>query len=94
MFTPIGFMSNLGQMIPQVGVSVVAPYIGSYAQIYGDTYQSTVREIAAKKFRVELQDVTPKMMIDVIEKGEDKQAVAAMSSSAGAALDYHRCRQS
>jgi len=88
MFTPIGFMSNLGQMIPQVGVSVVAPYIGSYAQIYGDTYQSTVREIAAKKFRVELQDVTPKMMIDVIEKGEDKQAVSAMSSTAGAALDY------
>ena len=88
MFTPIGFMSNLGQMIPQVGVSVVAPYIGSYAQIYGDTYQSTVREIAAKKFRVELQDVTPKMMIDVIEKGEDEQAVSAMSSAAGAALDY------
>jgi len=88
MFTPLGFMQNLGQFMPQVGVSVVAPFIGSYAQIYGDTYHSTLKEIAAKKNQIPLQDVTPNMMIDVIEKGEDEQAVAAISSSAGASLDF------
>ena len=88
MFTPLGFMQNLGQFMPQVGVSVVAPFIGSYAQIYGDTYHSTLKEIAAKKNQIPLQDVTPNMMIDVIENGEDEQAVAAISSSAGASLDF------
>ena len=87
MFTPLGFTKLLGAQLPNLGVSVVLPVVGSYAQIYGDTYMTTLEQLAAKKFKVEAAEVTPDMMIDLIERGEDGMANSELSSAAGASLD-------
>lgn len=86
MFTPLGFSDLVGSQIPRLGASVV-PFLGSFAQIYGDTYMTTLEAIAAKENGVDRDKVTPAMMIKQIEEGDDGQANSALSASIGASLD-------
>ena len=87
MFTAQGLINLVATQAPRLGVSVVAPVIGSYAQIYGNTYIDNLTAIAAKENGVDERNVTPKMIVDQIDTGNDGKEVSMIASGIGASLD-------
>jgi len=83
---PKEFMALVGGQLPVLGASVM-PVIGSGSIIYGDIYMENLTAIAAQKNKVEEQDVTPSMMMDIISKGEDEKAIALTGAAIATSLD-------
>ena len=83
---PKEFMALIGGQLPVLGVSM-APVIGSGTMIYGDIYMENLTAIAAQKNKVEEQEVTPSMMMDVISKGQDEKAIALTGAAIATSLD-------
>ena len=83
---PKEFMALVGGQLPVLGASMI-PVIGSSTMIYGDIYMENLTAIAAQKNKVEEQDVTPSMMMDIISKGEDEKAIALTGAAIAASLD-------
>jgi len=83
---PKEFMALIGGQLPVLGVSM-APVIGSGTMIYGDIYMENLTAIAAQKNKVEEQEVTPSMMMDIISKGEDEKAIALTGAAIATSLD-------
>lgn len=87
MFTAQGLSNLVATQVPRLGASVVLPVFGSFAQIFGDTYTENVTAIAAKENGVDERNVTPKMIVDQIDSGNDGRAVSIAASGIGASLD-------
>jgi len=87
MFTAQGMTNLVATQLPRLGASVALPVFGSFAQIYGDTYMETLTAITAKENGIPEQDVTPNMMLKVIEDGKDARAISALSATLGSSLD-------
>ena len=83
---PKEFMALVGGQLPVLGASMI-PVLGSGSMIYGDIYMENLTAIAAQKNKVEEQDVTPSMMMDVISKGEDEKAIALTGAAIATSLD-------
>ena len=83
---PKEFMALVGGQLPVLGASMI-PVIGSSTMMYGDIYMENLTAIAAQKNKVEEQDVTPSMMMDIISKGEDEKAIALTGAAIATTLD-------
>ncbi len=75
----------LGEQLPQIIIARLTLGVGNAIQEYGEIYYTNLKAIASKKFNT--NNPTKEQLLQIIELGEDEDAIARLAATAVGGLE-------